>query len=182
MRALFMRGAFTAADAQAAGLTLAAYSIGLLPFVLIRSVATTFLARGDTTTPVKALLLSVVVNVTLKLLLYKSYAQAGLAFATAVGAWVNFGALVWFAARAKLFAADERLLQSVWRLAVAGLALAGALLLCVSPLHRLFEGLRALRDPMTLTALAAVGAVVYGGVLMALFGRDWLALYRGRGR
>jgi len=182
MRALFMRGAFTAADAQAAGLTLAAYSIGLLPFVLIRSVATTFLARGDTTTPVKALLLSVVVNVTLKLLLYKSYAQAGLAFATAVGAWVNFGALVWFAARAKLFAADERLLQSVWRLAVAGAVLAGALLLCVGPLHRLFEGLRALRDPLTLTALAAVGAVVYGGVLIALFGREWLALYRGRGR
>ena len=59
--------------------------------------------------------------------------------------------------------------------------LTGALLLCVGPLHRLFEGLRALRDPLTLTALAAVGAVVYGGVLIALFGREWLALYRGRG-
>ena len=39
MRALFMRGAFTAADAAAAGATLAAYAIGLLPFVLIRSVS-----------------------------------------------------------------------------------------------------------------------------------------------
>ena len=36
MRALFMRGAFTAADARAAGTTLAAYAIGLLPFVLIQ--------------------------------------------------------------------------------------------------------------------------------------------------
>ncbi len=34
MRALFMRGAFTTADAQAAAATLAAYAIGLLPFVL----------------------------------------------------------------------------------------------------------------------------------------------------
>src|ERR1039458_7305601 len=51
MRALFMRGAFTAADAVAAGQTLAAYACGLLPFVLIRSTVATFFARGDTATP-----------------------------------------------------------------------------------------------------------------------------------
>ena len=50
MRALFMRGKFTEADATAAGQTLAAYALGLLPFVLIRSVTATFLARGDTAT------------------------------------------------------------------------------------------------------------------------------------
>ena len=60
MRALFMRGAFTAADAQAAAATLAAYAIGLLPFVLMRSASVTFLARGDTMTPVKALAVAVV--------------------------------------------------------------------------------------------------------------------------
>ncbi len=59
MRALFVRGAFTAADAEAAGRTLAAYAVGLLPFVLIRSVTATFLARGDTATPVKAALTAV---------------------------------------------------------------------------------------------------------------------------
>src|SRR2546421_10596009 len=36
MRALFARGAFTAADAAAAGATLAAYALGLVPFVLVR--------------------------------------------------------------------------------------------------------------------------------------------------
>src|SRR5207248_9697775 len=82
MRALFLRGAFTAADAQAAAATLAAYAIGLLPFVLLRSVTATFLARGDTTTPVKALFFAVLVNVALKVLLYEHYAQVGLAFAT----------------------------------------------------------------------------------------------------
>ena len=48
MRALFGRGAFTAADAQAAGATLSAYALGLLPFVLMRSATVTFLSRGDT--------------------------------------------------------------------------------------------------------------------------------------
>jgi len=56
MRALFMRGKFTAGDAHAAAMTLAAYSIGLVPFVLMRSVVSTFLARGDTARPVKAAL------------------------------------------------------------------------------------------------------------------------------
>src|SRR3984885_14283622 len=47
MRGLFGRGAFTAAAAHAAALTLMAYAIGLLPFVLMRSVTAAFLSRGD---------------------------------------------------------------------------------------------------------------------------------------
>src|SRR5437763_12510964 len=84
MRALFMRGAFTAADAGAAGATLAAYAIGLLPFVLIRSVAATFLARGDTATPVKAALSAVGVKVVLKISLMAPLARVGLALAAPI--------------------------------------------------------------------------------------------------
>src|SRR4029078_565271 len=49
MRALFMRGAFTAADAEAAGRTLMAYAFGLLPFVLIARVVRTFFCPGGIT-------------------------------------------------------------------------------------------------------------------------------------
>src|SRR6266852_2590192 len=72
MRALFMRGAFTAADATAAAQTLAAYALGLFPFVLIRSVTATFLARGDTGTPVKAVLIAMAVNVGFKVVFYST--------------------------------------------------------------------------------------------------------------
>src|SRR5437660_3922365 len=124
MRALFLRGAFTAAAAQAAAATLAAYAIGLLPFVLLRSAAVTFLARGDTMTPVKALAVAVAVNVALKVLLMDRYAQVGLAFATSIGAWVNFAMLLWFAQRGRLIAFDQALLRPVARLGVAGAVLA----------------------------------------------------------
>src|SRR6266581_831690 len=97
MRALFMRGAFTAADATAAGRTLAAYALGLFPFVLIRSVTATFLARGDTATPVKASLTAVAVNVACKVALMGSLAQVGLALATSIGAWLNLVLVMWFA-------------------------------------------------------------------------------------
>src|ERR1700742_1039527 len=87
MRAMFARGAFSKTDAAAAGATLAAYAIGLVPFVLIRSAVATFYARKDTATPVKAALTGVAVNVALELLLMGAFAQIGLALATAVGAW-----------------------------------------------------------------------------------------------
>ena len=127
MRALFMRGAFTAADAVAAGHTLAAYAFGLLPFVLIRSTVATFFARGDTATPVKAALIAAAVNIAFKFLLMGPLAQVGLALATSIGAWINLGLVVWFAARAGHIHIDERLRQSTLKLAVAGLALAAAL-------------------------------------------------------
>jgi putative peptidoglycan lipid II flippase len=180
MRALFMRGAFTAADASAAGATLAAYTIGLVPFVLLRSVTATFLARGDTATPVKALFVSVIVNVALKLLLMRDYAQVGLAFATSVGVWINFGLIVWFAHRARLIALDERLKRSAGKLAIAGLALAAALFVGARAFERLFAALPAFRAETTLVALAVLGGLVYGGALALLFGREWLAAFRGR--
>ena len=174
MRALFMRGAFTAADAAAAGSTLAAYALGLFPFVLIRSLTATFLSRGDTATPVKAALIAVAVNVAFKLLLMGPLAQVGLALATSIGAWVNFALVVAFAWRARLFAFEAVLMRSLARLVAAGLALALALWLAQRPLAALVSEWQALRDETVLAALAALGLIVYGGVLLALFGRDRL--------
>jgi putative peptidoglycan lipid II flippase len=151
-----------------------------LPFVLLRSVSATFLARGDTATPVKALLISVAVNVALKILLVRDYAQVGLAFATSVGVWINFSLIVWFAYRARLIAVDARLKRSIAKLAVAGIVLTAALYLGVHLLDRLFAGLPVFRSELTLAALMVVGGIVYGGALALLFGREWLALLRRR--
>ena len=127
MRAMFARGAFTKGDAAAAGATLAAYAIGLIPFVLIRSAVATFYARKDTATPVKAALSGVAVNVALKVALVGSLAQIGLALATAVGAWINLLLVIGFAVRAGYLALDRALLQSFAKFVVAGAILGAAL-------------------------------------------------------
>src|SRR5262245_39843603 len=175
MRAMFARGAFSAADAAAAGMTLAAYTVGLLPFVLIRSVTATFLARGDTWTPVKAALIAAIVNIAFKIVLMAPLAQVGLALATAIGAWINFGLVVWFAVRAGLFQVDARLKSSIARIAIAGVALALTLWLTQGPVLRHYGSLGPLRDVAALATLAVIGAVVYGCLVAALFGRQWLA-------
>jgi putative peptidoglycan lipid II flippase len=145
----------------------------------MRSATVTFLARGDTFTPVKALFVAVIVNVGLKILLMDRYAQVGLALATAAGAWVNLALLIAFAARQKLITIDDRLRKSAVKFAAAGLALAVALFICERPVASLFAGVR-LREEATLASLALLGVLVYGGAVLALFGKQWFAAFRGR--
>jgi putative peptidoglycan lipid II flippase len=180
MRALFVRGAFTVADATAAGLTLSAYAFGLLPFVLIRSTVATFFARGDTATPVKAALIAATVNIAFKFMLMGPLAQVGLALATSIGAWINLGLIIWFGIRAGHIQIDTRLKQSAVRLVVAGIALALALWLVGAPVAKLTTGWHGIGDIAALTLLAGIGFVVYGGMLLALFGRRWFATFRSR--
>jgi putative peptidoglycan lipid II flippase len=178
-RAMFARGAFTKSDAAAAGATLAAYAIGLIPFVLIRSAVATFYARKDTATPVKASLTGLAVNVLLKLLLMGSMAQVGLALATAVGAWINLLLVLGFAVRAGFLELNRPLAQSLLKFIACGGVLAAALWLAARFAAVHFSGLR-LHDEAALLLLIAVGAVVYGASIFSLFGLSWLkSLIRG---
>jgi putative peptidoglycan lipid II flippase len=174
MRAMFARGAFSKADAAAAGATLAAYAVGLIPFVLIRSAVATFYARKNTATPVKAALTGVAVNVALKITLVGSLAQIGLALATAVGAWVNLLLVIGFAARAGYFEVGRPLLVSLGKFLLAGIVLAAALWFAARFSAVQFAGWSTLRDEATLGILVVVGAVVYAIVILALFGSRWL--------
>jgi putative peptidoglycan lipid II flippase len=173
MRAMFARGAFTKGDAAAAGATLAAYAIGLIPFVLIRSAVSTFYARKDTATPVKASLTGLTVNMLLKLILMGSLAQVGLALATAVGAWINLLLVLFFAVRANYLAFDRALVQSIAKFAGIGIVLAAALWLSAKYAAVHFSALP-LRDEAALLLLVAVGTLVYGALILALFGPRWL--------
>jgi putative peptidoglycan lipid II flippase len=173
MRALFARGAFTAADAAAAGATLAAYAVGLLPFVMLRSFTAPFYARGDTLTPVKAALLAAAVNIALKVVLMKPLAQVGLAFATSVGAWINLS-LLWYFARRQGFAVSGAGLRPVIKLFIAGAVLAGGLYFGEPALRQALAGVH-FQDEIALAILVLAGAAVYGLAVLLLLGRGWLA-------
>ena len=178
MRALFMRGAFTAADAHAAAMTLVAYTIGLVPFVLIRSVVAPFYARGDTATPVKAALIGTAINIAARFVLMVPLAQVGLALATSIGAWINFILVLFFARRARV-SRRRRGAQSVARQARGRRRRARAGSVIAGPVvTRLLSSWSRLRDESELALLALLGGLVYGGLVLALFGRRWLSLLR----
>jgi putative peptidoglycan lipid II flippase len=179
MRAMFARGAFTKGDAAAAGATLAAYAVGLIPFVLIRSAVATFYARKDTATPVKASLTGLTVNMALKLLLMGPFAQVGLAVATAIGAWVNLLLVLGFAVKAGYLEVNRPLRHSLLKFAISGAVLAAVLWFTARYAAAQLGGM-AFRDEIVLLILIGIGAVVYAGSILGLFGPRWLkALVKG---
>ncbi len=182
MRALFARGAFSAADAASAAATLRAYGVGLLAFVVVRAFIAPFHARGDTRTPMIASLSAVALHLAPKPLLMNPPAQVGLALATAVGAWLNVGLLVAFARRAGYPVGDAALAGHLARLGgvlvVTAAALYGA--------HRLAEAVIPAgmpgREEAMLLLVVVIGAVVYGAAVLGLLGRGFVAGLAGRRR
>ena len=178
MRGLFMRGRFNAGDAHAAAATLMAYTVGLVPFVLIRSVVAPFLARGDTATPVKAALTGTAVNIVFKVVLMGPLAQVGLALATSIGAWINFILVLWLAARAGFVAGDRELKSSLGKLAVAGIAMTLLLLVALPIVTSLLSSMSRFRNESELVVLTLIGGGFYGVLVLILFGRRWMSALR----
>ncbi|GGK31645.1 murein biosynthesis integral membrane protein MurJ [Salinarimonas ramus] len=167
MLALFGRGAFTAADAAAAGAVLAAYATALPAVVLIRAGLASFHSRSDTATPLIASLTGVAVNVVFKILLTGPLGAPGLAFATAIGAWVNVALLFFLAWRRGWTAPDARLGRTLAVCLAGMLALAGAVMALREPARTLAARLPALDAEAQLAMLAVAGGLVYGLVVLA---------------
>ena len=179
MRAMFMRGAFTPADAAAAAATLAAYAVGLIPFVMIRSAVSAFYARKDTATPVKASLTGLAVNVLLKFLLMGALAQVGLALATAVGAWINLLLVIVFCGAGGLSGIRSGVAAFAGEIpALPASCLRSVLWFAAQFATFYLARLSAFRDEITLLLLIVVGALVYAGLILAAV-RQGLAAVAG---
>jgi putative peptidoglycan lipid II flippase len=173
MRALFARGAFTFDDALAAGHTLAAYSIGLIPFVLLRSFTAPFYARGDTATPVKAALLAAAINVALKVVLMGPLAQVGLALATSVGAWINLCLLAYLARRQGFAVSGAAIGGPVVKLAAIGAVLAAVLFGTAYELDSALAGMTHFREETILAILVVGGGLLYFLLVFLILGGRW---------
>lgn len=177
----FAHGKFDRAAAHVAALALAAYGAGIPAFVLIRSVSATFYARGDTLTPVKAIVGGAAVNIALKLILVLGFhaGVAGLAAGTAAGAWVNVGSLYALARKQKLLSVEP----VFWRalpvtLLAAAVAGAGAWFgtgLITQPMH---PGL--MHDLMRLGIAMGLACAGYLTVVLAFRRRLPLTAMRRR--
>jgi putative peptidoglycan lipid II flippase len=167
MTALFGRGAFDAGAAQRAGAVLAAYAVGLPAVVLIRSAVASFHARADTTTPVIAALIAVAINVLLKIVLMDPLGVAGLALATAVGAWVNLLLLFALAYRRDWTAPSSTLWRAASAVTAASIVLTLFVMIGRPALAPIVGGIAVWRDETLLAVLGLGGAVVYGVALLA---------------
>ena len=86
---LFQYNEFSSRDVHYSAMSLRAYSIGLLGYVMIKVLVPGFSARQDMKTPVRYGLYAMVVSLLLDIALVFPFAHAGLALATSLGAFFN---------------------------------------------------------------------------------------------
>ncbi|MFC3549861.1 murein biosynthesis integral membrane protein MurJ [Lysobacter cavernae] len=152
---LFQYGNFTAADTRMAQLSLMAQSVAVPAFLLVKVLAPAFYSRQDTRTPVKAAVVSVIVNVMLTIALLAGLlwlteigraalasagghplqalgripgAHACLALAIAVAGWVNALQLWWYLRRAAVYEVQPGWRRLLRQIAVASLAMTAVLI------------------------------------------------------
>jgi putative peptidoglycan lipid II flippase len=154
---LYEHGSFRPEDTIQVARTLTAFSLGLPANVLIKVVTPSFFARHDTSTPVRAAMAAVAVNVALNLALMHSLQQVGMALATAVSAWLNFAILVWRLKKLDHFTVDARLKSRLVRIILACLVMSGVLW----GVQMLLEPWDSWRLPVVI-ALIVAGGGAYG--------------------
>jgi putative peptidoglycan lipid II flippase len=121
---LFERGNFGPAETAATVPTLAAFSLGLPAYVLVKVLTPGFFARGDTATPVRIAIVAMLANLVLNLALMIPLQHVGIALGTALSSWINCALLAWGLLRRDLIAFDARLKQRARAIAISALAMA----------------------------------------------------------
>jgi putative peptidoglycan lipid II flippase len=157
---LFQHGQFDAVDAVKTGQALAAFSIGLPSYILVKVLTPGYYARHDTRTPMRFAMISIAVNLALNLALIMPLKHMGPPLATALASTVNVWMLYHTLKKRGHFESDARLRRRVPRLAIAAI-LMGVALFFVAPLVVPYLSGSLLRRMGGLIVLVGAGAAVY---------------------
>jgi len=161
IRALFEHGQFGADDAVKTGQALAAFSIGLPSYVLVKVLTPGYYARHDTRTPMRFAMISIAVNLVLNLVFILPLKHVGPPLATALASTVNVWMLYHTLRKRKHFESDRRLRRRVPRLAVAAVVM-GIAVYFFAPLVDPYMVGSMFRRFAALVVLVGAGVAVYG--------------------
>jgi putative peptidoglycan lipid II flippase len=169
---LFQYGEFGANDVVSTGFSLAAYSVGLFGFVLVKVLTPGYFSREDMRTPVKCAVVAVVVNLFLSAnavwwLHETPFGHVALAGATAVSATVNSALLYAGLRRKGVYRPGSGWAVLLMKVGLATLVMGWVL---VYPALQLEAWLQAgaITRAVWLVAVVLGGMLVYMGVLYSL--------------
>jgi putative peptidoglycan lipid II flippase len=171
---IFYGGAFTYDDVRMTGLALQAFAIGLVGFSFVKILAPAYFARHDTRTPVRMALIALTVNFVLSVLLawYLTsigYAgnHAGLALAISIAALLNAWLLYRGLRKDGVLKHSSGWGMLLLQTLIATIAMAVTVIWLNRPLAWWIDSTAIVRAGW-LTVVIAVGAGVYGLVLVSL--------------
>ena len=164
--ALFQHGQFTADDSRFTAQALAAFSIGLPAYILVKVLTPGFYARSDTRTPVRFATWSMLVNLALNLALIPTVGHMGPPLATAAASLVNVALLYRALRRRGHFMPDAQLKRRLPRAALAALLMGGVMWFGRTLFQPYVIG-TSLERWGAMLVLVASGVLVYGAAVLA---------------
>lgn len=183
VRVLFQRGAFDGGDTLALGPVLLTYALGLPFLAWTNIVLRAFYAQKDTTTPVRAAVISLLVNIAGSLLLMRPFGTVGLAIAGNLATVAQLVYLQFRLKRRNELLGVSPVLPDLLKIVVAAVLMS----VVVASLGRAGAGFAAsgrTAESLLLLVVIGAGAVVCGVSLwiLRIRGRDDLiAMLRRRG-
>lgn len=157
---LFHHGAFNAEDVAKTQSALIAFSVGLLFFIAVKVLVSTFYAQQDMKTPVKIASVALILNVILNAVLIGPLAHVGLALATSLTAVVNAVCLLWVLAKRSQFDMNFQKIVLFLKFMIAAIIMGWALYVLRGSWATWLMGERLLQFGH-LMALIIGGAVIY---------------------
>lgn len=124
---LFQRGAFDAQDAIYTGQALFCYALGLWAFSVLRVFISSFYSLKDSKWPLKAAIITLIVNVLFSLALMYPLKHNGLALANSISAAVNVLILAFVLRRKIGTFLDRTFYASVFKIIVSAVIMLGAI-------------------------------------------------------
>lgn len=168
---LFQYGKTTPLDIGMSTLSLRAYALGLVAFMLIKVLAPGYFARQDMKTPVKIGIIAMASNMVLNLIFVLPFyflwniGHVGLALATSVSAFINMGLLWRGLVKGGIYRSVSPWGKTILQLLAANLSMAAVLLGLMTQLNNWAVWAWHERA-MALTVFCTAGLAVYGLVLL----------------
>ena len=164
--ALFQHGKFSAEDSHFTAQALAAFSVGLPSYILVKVLTPGYYARSDTRTPVRYATMSMVVNLVLNLALIPTIGHIGPPLATAIASTINVAMLYRTLRIRGHFAPDAQLKRRIPRAALAAV-LMGVAMWFGNALFQPYVTGTSLERWGAMLILVASGGLVYGAAVLA---------------
>jgi putative peptidoglycan lipid II flippase len=166
IQALFQYGNFDAADAQVTAFVLMGYALGVPAYVAGKVFSTTYYAQHDTVTPVKVSVICALTNIGLALIFIQFMGVAGIALATGLCGWMQFGMLLNGLQKRKKVTFDDRFQRCAPRIFFASCLMALVLAIVAHLLKDYFVGTK-IEKIGSLIVLVASGLATYSFAVLA---------------
>lgn len=166
---LFVRGAYTMADALQTQKALIAYSVGLTGLILVKVLAPGFYARQDIKTPVKVAILTICATQLMNLMFIWHLKHAGLSLSIGLGSCLNAGVLYYLLVKKGIFQPQKGWFSFLVKIVIA-LAIMAFSLWGIDFLMNLdwSQHISTMKKVIQLSVLVVLGIVIYFVSLFAL--------------